>query len=514
MDRLTDESFTPLLRAALEQTRSATCITTADLDLPGPEIVYVNPAYCRMIGRPSEEVIGRTPRIMQGPLTSRAVLDRLRADLTAGRPFAGETVNYRGDGQPYFISWRIDPVVDEDGEVRHYVATQDDVTRLRRAERLLSAERSIDEGLSSLLSRASDTTTNLTALATDIGRAVSGLNDFGSVAVAGSLRLGTSIASFAVDDDVVSESMLFGGAGPNGSVQRGVDDNGQWIGCSLSSERAGVDGLVVVAGLDEAQAQFVDDASVERVAACARRALESLAEYERQRHTAIELQTDLLPKEMPFLPGLSVRARYWPGAFATRVGGDWYEAFADERRVVLMIGDVAGSGVRAAADMGRLKLLSQVMLEQGTPVETVLGALDRFCADQDLVATALAVTLDIANSALSVVSAGHPPPIMARSGAAHLVQLEPGPLLGVGSDRRYEPLRLHFDEADTWLLFTDGLFEEPTESVDVSLMKLANRVALAPGDLTAMCDELIAERVSGGSADDIALLAFRLDTGR
>ena len=112
MTRSDDETILPLLGAAIEHTRSAVCITTAQLDRPGPHIVYVNPAYCEMTGTTPDEVIGQTPRIMQGPLTSRPVLDRLRADLEAGRPFIGEAVNYRKDGTPFLISWRIDPVLE------------------------------------------------------------------------------------------------------------------------------------------------------------------------------------------------------------------------------------------------------------------------------------------------------------------------------------------------------------------------------------------------------------------
>ncbi len=140
-----------VLLAALEGTRSATCITTAELDPPGPEIVYVNPAYCAMTGRDRHSVIGSTPRAMQGPLTDRTTLDRLRSDLEAGRRFSGETVNYRADGEPFIINWSIDPVVDGDGVVTHYVATQEDVTARVRAAQLLDAEKQLELALTRIL---------------------------------------------------------------------------------------------------------------------------------------------------------------------------------------------------------------------------------------------------------------------------------------------------------------------------------------------------------------------------
>ena len=508
MDDFSDESFSPLLLAALQQTRSATCITTAELDLPGPEIVYVNPAYCRMIGRPAEEVIGKTPRIMQGPLTSREVLDRLRSDLEAGRPFVGETVNYRADGDPYFISWRIDPVVDSSGDVTHYVATQEDVTRLRRAERLLAAEQSIDRVVSNLVSQAGDTTSNLDAFSIGLRDAIASLNDYGTVVVTGTVRFGTSAEAFGIGDpppvgfDLVSSS--------DGSVQVGDVAGKSWLGCSLTDERAGVEGAVFVTGLDPAEVRFADRPGLSRAAECATQALASLAEYERQRHAAIELQTDLLPQAVPVVDGLDLCARYRPGAFATSVGGDWYDVAAHDGRVVLTIGDMAGSGIRAAADMGRLKLLARVLLERGATAAEVLEALNTFCAEEGLVATALAATIDTERSTISVVSAGHPPPIAARGGTAKVTPLQPGPLLGIGGRPSYEARELVVVEGETWLLYTDGLFEEVSETVDTGIERLARQVAERSGAVDELCDDLIADRVASGSADDIALLAFRV----
>ncbi|MEC7143998.1 MAG: PAS domain-containing protein, partial [Actinomycetota bacterium] len=145
IDTIADGHALPrVLIAALEETSSPVCITTADLDEPGPTIVYVNPAYSQMTRRDRADVIGRSPRIMQGPLTDRAVLDRLRDDLSAGRPFSGETINYRADGEPFHIAWSIDPVLDDHGVATHYVATQRDVTAEVVAERVRLAEEGLD----------------------------------------------------------------------------------------------------------------------------------------------------------------------------------------------------------------------------------------------------------------------------------------------------------------------------------------------------------------------------------
>src|SRR5215471_20832600 len=82
-----------LLTTVVEQCAESVLITNAQLELPGPQIIYVNPAFTRMTGYMPEDVIGKTPRILQGPRTERSVLDRLRRDCAAGKVFHGETIN-------------------------------------------------------------------------------------------------------------------------------------------------------------------------------------------------------------------------------------------------------------------------------------------------------------------------------------------------------------------------------------------------------------------------------------
>lgn len=131
-----------LLRAAMEAIGEAIIITDAALDLPGPRIQYVNPAFTSITGYAPDEVVGRTPRLLQGPNTDRAVLNELRAALSSGQSFKGETVNYRKDGSQYIVEWLITPVL-EGGRVTHWVAAQRDVTELRdskQRQRRLAAE--------------------------------------------------------------------------------------------------------------------------------------------------------------------------------------------------------------------------------------------------------------------------------------------------------------------------------------------------------------------------------------
>ena len=133
-----------LVKAAIESANDAIIITEAALDEPGPRIEYVNGAFTRMTGYGIEEIVGKTPRVLQGPRTDRNLLTRLRADLEANESFHGETVNYRKDGGEYFVEWRITPLRDNDGKLSKWVAIQRDVTdRVRQQnerERVFHAE--------------------------------------------------------------------------------------------------------------------------------------------------------------------------------------------------------------------------------------------------------------------------------------------------------------------------------------------------------------------------------------
>lgn len=132
-----------ILSESVAQSSEAVIITEAEsLSLPGPKIVYVNEAFEQMTGYTLEELRGKTPRVLQGPDTDREVLDSLRAALEAGKPWEGETVNYRKNGKPYQVHWKTAPVTGEDGHIQYWIATQRDVTEERRREKDLRQAKS------------------------------------------------------------------------------------------------------------------------------------------------------------------------------------------------------------------------------------------------------------------------------------------------------------------------------------------------------------------------------------
>ena len=124
-----------MLEAALENANDAIVITEAEpFDLPGPRVVYVNAAFTRTTGYEAGEIIGKTPRILQGPGTDRSTLDGLRKKLKRWKPVRVELLNYSKDGREFWVELNIRPVADATGYFTHWVSVQRDITDRKRAE--------------------------------------------------------------------------------------------------------------------------------------------------------------------------------------------------------------------------------------------------------------------------------------------------------------------------------------------------------------------------------------------
>jgi PAS domain S-box-containing protein len=123
--------------AVLEATEESILVTAANLELPGPTIVYANPAFERMTGWSKEEIVGQSPRVLQGPNTDRSIFNDLKQRLLHGETWEARTSNYRKDGQEFIMEWSIAPIRDDDGVIHQYVAVQRDVTKRVETERKL-----------------------------------------------------------------------------------------------------------------------------------------------------------------------------------------------------------------------------------------------------------------------------------------------------------------------------------------------------------------------------------------
>jgi sigma-B regulation protein RsbU (phosphoserine phosphatase) len=229
-----------------------------------------------------------------------------------------------------------------------------------------------------------------------------------------------------------------------------------------------------------------------------------------ERIAAMALQRSLLPAPPPSIEGIGFASRYVPGD-GGQVGGDWYDVFTVEPdRVWIVIGDVAGHGLEAAAAMGRLRsALRAYTLDTDDPAE-VLAKLDRHVHqfEPGNLATVLCGVLEPDRRRLRLSSAGHMPPIMARPGAvAELLDIPPDLPLAVelGHPRRVSTLDLA--PGSVLVLYTDGLVERRGASIDVGLERLRAAVHAEPAE--QVCIKVMGAMVAAAEpTDDIAVLVL------
>jgi PAS domain S-box-containing protein len=143
-ERKRDEESLRLLGSAIEQSKESIIITDAQVNMPGPKILFVNRAFTQMTGYAAAEVFGKTPRMFQGPRTDKAVLKRLRKNLEDGEMFAGEAINYRKDGKEYDLEWQIAPIRDAGGKITHFVGIERDITGRKKLEEQLVQSRKME----------------------------------------------------------------------------------------------------------------------------------------------------------------------------------------------------------------------------------------------------------------------------------------------------------------------------------------------------------------------------------
>lgn len=140
-ERTQAEERVRLLQSVVINANDAVVITEAEpFDEPGPQILYVNEAFSKMTGYQSDDVLGKTPRILQGPKTSEAMRANIRAALASWQPFRGELLNYAKDGSEFWVDLSITPLINEKGWVTHWIAIQRDVSDRKAAELVLQRQ--------------------------------------------------------------------------------------------------------------------------------------------------------------------------------------------------------------------------------------------------------------------------------------------------------------------------------------------------------------------------------------
>ncbi|MFE9426875.1 SpoIIE family protein phosphatase [Kitasatospora sp. NPDC006697] len=269
---------------------------------------------------------------------------------------------------------------------------------------------------------------------------------------------------------------------------------------------------------------------VSRAAVC----LDNARRYTREHDTALTLQRSLLPQTLPACPALEVAHRYLPGDTHGGVGGDWFDVIPlSGARVALVVGDVAGHGINAAAAMGRLRTAVHTLADMDLPPDELLAHLDdlvlRLTDDQAGAggqpggepgtgepavgeahnAKCLYAVYDPATRLCTMARAGHvPPALLLPDGEVRFADLPLGPPLGVGS-LPFESAEFELPDGATLALFTDGLLGHATRDPDRAAELLLSTLAAARPGLDNACADLLAGMLPDRIEDDIALLLAR-----
>ncbi|MCX5333075.1 SpoIIE family protein phosphatase [Streptomyces sp. NBC_00140] len=237
------------------------------------------------------------------------------------------------------------------------------------------------------------------------------------------------------------------------------------------------------------------------------------ASERRQRETAVTLQRSLLPQVLEEPDDLRIAATYQPGGTEAAVGGDWYDVITlGGGRTALVIGDVMGRGVRAAAVMGQLRTAVRAYARLDLPPHEILQLLDGLAAEIDAnqIATCVYAIHDPNEGRLVYASAGHLPILVRDESGAVLRADEPtGPPLGTGG-WMHASGSIPLGPGSTAVLYTDGLVERRDEDLDEGIASLERALSGATGTPQVVCDRLVRSAgVTADHDDDVAVLVLQ-----
>jgi serine phosphatase RsbU (regulator of sigma subunit) len=245
--------------------------------------------------------------------------------------------------------------------------------------------------------------------------------------------------------------------------------------------------------------------------------IDNARRYNREHATALTLQRSLLPTGLSAPSSVDVRHRYLPGSKLIEVGGDWYESIAlPGARVALVVGDVAGHGVRAAVTMGRLRTAIHTLARLELPPAESLQQLDELMHTlgerEPHFATCAYAIFDAVSGNIEVAVAGHLPPLLVRpDGSNEYLDVAPAPPLGVG-EGPIESRQFAVEDGSMFLLYTDGLVENRTRDIDDGLGRLQKIFSESAPDrsLEDLCKAMLDGVYADYQRDDIAVLLARL----
>jgi PAS domain S-box-containing protein len=521
-----------------------------------------NAAYRRLVGLPDQALIGH--RLSEvAPEADVVLAERILAEQVINRGVSVSNVPMEQTvaGRCRVLSWSADRMMDS-GEVVGAVVSVTDVTDRVQADRALRrANARLD-----LLQRAGcqvGTTLDVFRTAGELaGVAVPGLADRATVELCeavlqgedppsdpGALRVRRvavrdaatrSAVGFAVGDlitvPIASVTGLAAWRGEPFLARNWTEMSGQ---VHFTSDHArallsrGVHTLMLVPlvarGAMLGMAAFCraenpepyDEEDLRLVSDLTSRAavhIDNARLYTREHTTAIALQRSLLPRHIPPLAGLEVAYRYQPASQAAEVGGDWFDVIAlDGGQVALVVGDVTGHGIHAAALMGELRTTTAALAHRGCPPGQIMVQLSGMVAvdGDEAGATCLYAVYDPASRRCRLTSAGHLPPALRHpGGSVEFLDLPGGVMLGAAQGD-YPVTDTDLPAGSVLALYTDGLIEQPGQDLSTGMSQLARALAADPArSPDQLCDSVLASTGPHAHArDDIALLLARTTEG-
>ena len=550
----------PALDAALGKMfyQAPVAMVCTDLEL---RVVRVNDAFCEIFGLPADAFLGRRPTEYSDSF-DMTFIERVLTEqvIGQGRPLLDARLTQRlPDGRERAFGWSAFLLLDGDRPIAACGSLTDVTERVETLHALERAHARLD-----LLERAG----NRVGTTLDVPRSAGELADLAVPALADriSIDLLDRVVSGAPEDAHEGEALTLrrvvvrdirperrtGFAegdlitapltvSPSVALTTGkpilMADLAHYSGRALYNPgegealmAAGIHSFLVVpmiargvtlgvvgfaraetpAPYSEADLKLADD-----IVSRAATSIDNARMYMREHATALTLQQSLLPGEIPQVPGLVTAHRYRAVNNAAQVGGDWFDVIPLQAgKVALVVGDVTGHDVHAAAVMGRLRTTVANLAPLGLPAGEIMNRLTQIVGDhgEEMGATCVYAVYDPNTRRCVLTTAGHlPPALLQPDGTVEFIATPHGPMLGL-AQMDYEPVDVELAPGSTLVLYTDGLVEKPDQDVAAGMARLESVLTASPADrpLGELSDNIL-DRLGPYTDDDVALLLARTD---
>ena len=487
----------------------------------GPDHVFefVNPAYRRLVGGRSFE--GLTVDQALPELRSQGFVDLLDEVYRTGERFVGRETKVsllRDDGiEEIVVDFTYQPIRGGSGQVEAILGFAVEVTEAVRArEELTEALRREQEDR---FRAAIDSMIDTVIIAEPVQARAGAIEDF----VVTFVNSGQDEIGRRQGDELIGRRFrdLWANVEASGLLEHYVEvhETGAPLELESYEYHDTVAGSEVDSTYDVRATRLGTELLIvfrdvtERIAR--ERALaETRARFVREHEAVLVLQSALLPRELPTVPGADVAAEYVAATEGIEVGGDWFDVFvAPDGTVAICVGDVAGKGIEAAQVMAQLRSAGRVAAFAGQDPAEVMASKNTFMITGDLgpFATTVFARYDPSSGELTWTSAGHLPPLLAPGDGTppRLLTTPDNPPLGVVADAVYSCQQVVLARGDRLVLYTDGLIERRGEDIGVGMARLCE-VVPSDADAAQTCRDILkALGVASDRPDDVCILTLR-----